>query len=60
MGFIVFFEVFCLKKNMWVFLGRFFTTTLSCGCNSPIYVSKNEAVCCEVQTHFGSFRLACF
>jgi len=23
-----------------------------------IYVSKNEAVCCLVQTHFGSFRLA--
>ena len=23
-----------------------------------IYVSKNEAVCCEVQTHFASFQLA--
>jgi len=22
-----------------------------------IYVSKNEAVCCEVETHFGSFPL---
>jgi len=25
-----------------------------------ICASKNEAVCCEVQTHFGSFRLARF
>jgi len=26
----------------------------------PRFVSKNEAVCCEVQTHFGSSRLASF
>jgi len=32
----------------------------SCGCNSTIFVLKNEAVCCEVQTHFGSFRLESF
>jgi len=32
----------------------------SCGRNSMICVSKNEAVCCEVQTHSGSFRLASF
>jgi len=25
-----------------------------------ICVSKNEAACCEVQTHFGSFRLSGF
>jgi len=25
-----------------------------------IYASKNEAVCCEVQTHFGRFRFARF
>jgi len=25
-----------------------------------IYVFKNEAVCCEVQTHFGSFHLSSF
>jgi len=25
-----------------------------------IYVSNNESVCCEVQTHFGSFHLARF
>ena len=30
------------------------------GRNSTICVSKNEAVCCEVQTHFGSFRLSSF
>jgi len=23
-----------------------------------IYASKNEAVCCEVEKHFGSFALA--
>jgi len=28
--------------------------------NSTICASKNEAVCCEVQTHFGSFRLSSF
>ena len=32
----------------------------SCGRNSTICGSKNEAVCCEVQTHFGSFRLSSF
>jgi len=32
----------------------------SCGRNSTIFVLKNEAVCCEVQRHFGSFRLASF
>ena len=30
------------------------------GRNSTICESKNEAVCCEVQTHFGSFRLSSF
>ena len=29
-------------------------------CNFTIYVSKNEAVSCEVQMHFGSFRLMRF
>jgi len=28
--------------------------------NSTICESNNEAVCCEVQTHFGSFRLSSF
>ena len=32
----------------------------SSGRNSTIYVSKNEAVFCEVQTHFGSSRFAKF
>ena len=32
----------------------------SSGRNSTICAFKNEAVCCEVQMHFGSFRLACF
>jgi len=32
----------------------------SCGCNFTMCVSKNEVVCCEVQTHFGSFRLSSF
>jgi len=32
----------------------------SSGRNSTIFVLKNEAVCCEVQTHFRSFRLASF
>jgi len=32
----------------------------SFGRNSTICVSKNEAVCCEVRTHFGSFRLSSF
>ena len=32
----------------------------SFGRNSTIYVSKNEAVCCEIQTHFGSSCLASF
>ena len=32
----------------------------SSGRCSTICASKNEAVCCEVQTHFGSFRLARF
>ena len=27
----------------------------SCGRNSTIYAPKNEAVCCEVQTHFGTY-----
>ena len=30
----------------------------NCGRNFTIYVSKNDAVCCWVQTHLGSFRLA--
>ena len=30
------------------------------GWNVTIYVSKNEAVCCEVETHFGSFIRASF
>jgi len=32
----------------------------SSGRNFTIYASKREAVCCEVQTHFGSFRFARF
>jgi len=32
----------------------------SSGGNFAIYASKNEAVCCEVQTYFGSFRFARF
>jgi len=32
----------------------------SCGRIFTIYASKNEAVCCEVQTHFGRFRFARF
>jgi len=32
----------------------------SCGCMFTIYASKNEAVCCEVQTPFGSSLPACF
>jgi len=32
----------------------------SSGRKFTIYVSKNQAVCCEVQTHFWSFRLARF
>ena len=34
--------------------------TESFGCIFTIYVSKNEVVSCEVQTHFGSFHLARF
>jgi len=30
------------------------------GCIFPSYASKNEAVCCEVQKHFRSFRLSSF
>jgi len=30
------------------------------GCIFTIYVSKDEAVCCEVKTHVGSFRFARF
>ena len=32
----------------------------SCRRDSTIYVSKNEVVCCEVQTHFGSSLPASF
>jgi len=32
----------------------------SSGWNLTIYASKNEAVCCEVDTHFGSFLRASF
>jgi len=28
--------------------------------NSTIFVSKNEGVFCEIQTHCGTFRLASF
>ena len=42
-------EVLCLqvlKKKFWA--------------QFTIFVLKNETVCCEVQTHYGSFRLASF
>ena len=49
----------CLLWNSDAFW-RFSTCKIyrkSCGRNSTICASKNEAVCWEVQTHFGSFRL---
>jgi len=52
----------CLPWNSDAFW-KFFACMIyrkSSKCNSTICASKNEAVCCEVQTQFGSFRLASF
>ena len=45
----------CLPWNwdaFWKFCAK--TYRKGCGCNSTISVPENEAVCCEVQTHFGT------
>jgi len=45
------------SDEFWKFSGcRFYRK--SSGHNFSIYASKNEAVCCEVQMHFGSFRFS--